>query len=72
MWEPQLQSFPESHQVVRVDLPGFGESPFDGNVVSYRGAIREALEETPALSGRRSPTRISRASSAPTSSTGSS
>jgi 3-oxoadipate enol-lactonase len=44
MWEPQLQTFPEAHQVVRVDLPGFGESPFDGNVVSYRGAIREALD----------------------------
>jgi pimeloyl-ACP methyl ester carboxylesterase len=44
MWEPQLRTFPESHQVVRVDLPGFGESPFESNVVSYRGAIREALD----------------------------
>jgi 3-oxoadipate enol-lactonase len=44
MWEPQLRTFPESHQVVRVDLPGFGESPFESSVVSYRGAIREALD----------------------------
>jgi 3-oxoadipate enol-lactonase len=44
MWEPQLRTFPESHRVVRVDLPGFGESPFETDVVSYRGAIREALD----------------------------
>jgi pimeloyl-ACP methyl ester carboxylesterase len=44
MWEPQLRTFPESHRVVRVDLPGFGESPFESSVVSYRGAIREALD----------------------------
>jgi 3-oxoadipate enol-lactonase len=44
MWEPQLRTFPESHRVVRVDLPGFGESPFEDDVVSYRGAIREALD----------------------------
>src|SRR2546423_14709221 len=44
MWAPQLRTFPESHRVVRVDLPGFGESPFEGNVVSFRGAIRDALD----------------------------
>src|SRR5437763_10907148 len=44
MWEPQLRTFPETHQVVRVDLPGFGESPFERDVVSYRGAVREALD----------------------------
>ncbi len=44
MWEPQLRTFPASHRVVRVDLPGFGESPFETDVVSYRGAIREALD----------------------------
>lgn len=44
MWEPQLRTFSESHRVVRVDLPGFGESPFEDDVVSYRGAIREALD----------------------------
>jgi 3-oxoadipate enol-lactonase len=44
MYDPQLRTFPEAHQVVRVDLPGFGESPFESNVVSYRGAIGEALD----------------------------
>ena len=44
MWGPQLRTFPETHQVVRVDLPGFGQSPFEGDVVSYRGAVREALD----------------------------
>ena len=44
MWEPQLQTFPESHRVVRVDLPGFGNSPFESDLVSYRGAIRDALD----------------------------
>ena len=45
MWEPQLGSFPESHTVVRVDLPGFGRSPIETNPVSYRGAVGEALDE---------------------------
>jgi 3-oxoadipate enol-lactonase len=44
MWEPQRQTFVDSRRVVRVDLPGFGNSPFEGNVVSYRGAIRDALD----------------------------
>src|SRR2546429_8714773 len=44
MWAPQLRTFPESHRVVRVDLPGFGESPFEDDVVSFRGAIRDALD----------------------------
>jgi 3-oxoadipate enol-lactonase len=44
MWEPQLRTFPVSHRVVRVDLPGFGNSPFESNVVSYRGAIGDALD----------------------------
>src|SRR4029453_972500 len=44
MWEPELQSFASSHTVVRVDLPGFGRSPIESNVVSYRGAISEALD----------------------------
>lgn len=44
MWEPQLRTFPETHTVVRVDLPGFGESPFEDDVVSYRGAVRDALD----------------------------
>jgi 3-oxoadipate enol-lactonase len=45
MWDPQLRTFPQSHRVVRVDLPGFGNSRFESNVVSYRGAIREALDQ---------------------------
>ena len=44
MWEPQLDSFSESHTVVRVDLPGFGHSEIETNPVSYRGAIAEALD----------------------------
>jgi pimeloyl-ACP methyl ester carboxylesterase len=44
MWEPQLRSFPPSHNVLRVDLPGFGRSPLETNPVSYRGAVREALD----------------------------
>ena len=44
MWEPQLDSFSESHTVIRVDLPGFGHSEIETNPVSYRGAIAEALD----------------------------
>lgn len=44
MWEPQLNSFAQSHTVVRVDLPGFGRSPIETNPVSYRGAVADALD----------------------------
>jgi pimeloyl-ACP methyl ester carboxylesterase len=44
MWDPQLGSFPRSHKVLRVDLPGFGRSPLETDPVSYRGAVREALD----------------------------
>ena len=44
LWEPQLRSFPQSHSVLRVDLPGFGYSPFETNPVSFRGAVREAMD----------------------------
>jgi pimeloyl-ACP methyl ester carboxylesterase len=44
MWEPQLRSFAATHTVVRVDLPGFGNSPVESNPVSYRGAVAEALD----------------------------
>ena len=44
MWEPQLRSFPESHTVVRLDLPGFGNSPIETNPISYRGSVGEALD----------------------------
>jgi 3-oxoadipate enol-lactonase len=44
LWEPQLLSFPQSHSVLRVDLPGFGNSPLESNPVSLRGAVREAMD----------------------------
>jgi 3-oxoadipate enol-lactonase len=44
LWEPQLRSFPQSHTVLRVDLPGFGNSPFETNPVSFRGAVRDAMD----------------------------
>lgn len=44
LWEPQLRSFPQSHLVLRVDLPGFGNSPFETNPVSFRGAVRDAMD----------------------------
>jgi pimeloyl-ACP methyl ester carboxylesterase len=44
MWEPQLSSFTPSHKVMRVDLPGFGNSPIESKLVSYRGAVREAMD----------------------------
>ena len=44
LWEPQLGSFPQSHTVLRVDLPGFGNSPFETNPVSFRGAVRDAMD----------------------------
>jgi 3-oxoadipate enol-lactonase len=44
LWEPQLRSFPRSHLVLRVDLPGFGKSPFETNPVSFRGAVRDAMD----------------------------
>ena len=44
MWGPQLRSFPQSHTVIRLDLPGFGRSPIETSPVSYRGAVGEALD----------------------------
>jgi 3-oxoadipate enol-lactonase len=44
LWEPQLRSFPQSHSVLRVDLPGFGNSPFETNPVSLRGPVRDAMD----------------------------
>ena len=46
MWEPQLRSFPASHKVVRVDLPGFGPSPLESSPVNFRSAVREALDSS--------------------------
>ena len=44
LWEPQLGSFPQSHTVLRVDLPGYGNSPLETNPVSLRGAVRDAMD----------------------------
>jgi 3-oxoadipate enol-lactonase len=44
MWEPQVESFSAAHKVLRADLPGFGRSPYVGKEISYRGALREALD----------------------------
>ena len=44
LWEPQLRSFPQSHSVLRVDLPGFGNSPLETNPVSFRGAVRDVMD----------------------------
>jgi pimeloyl-ACP methyl ester carboxylesterase len=44
LWEPQLDSFMRSHTVLRVDLPGFGNSPLETNPVSFRGAVRDAMD----------------------------
>lgn len=44
LWEPQLRSFPQAHSVLRVDLPGFGNSPFETNPVSFRGAVRDVMD----------------------------
>jgi pimeloyl-ACP methyl ester carboxylesterase len=44
LWGPQLRSFPQSHSVLRVDLPGFGHSAFETNRVSFRGVVRDAMD----------------------------
>jgi 3-oxoadipate enol-lactonase len=44
LWGPQLRSFPQSHSVLRVDLPGFGNSRFETNPVSFRAAVRDVME----------------------------
>ena len=44
LWEPQLDSFAQLHTVLRVDLPGFGNSPLETNPVSFRGAVRDAMD----------------------------
>ncbi len=44
LWEPQLHSFPQVHTVMRVDLPGFGNSPIETNPVSNRGSVRDAMD----------------------------
>jgi len=45
MWGPQVDSFGRTHMVMRVDLPGFGQSMIESSFVSYRRAVAEALDE---------------------------
>jgi 3-oxoadipate enol-lactonase len=44
MWEPQLGPFSVSHQVVRVDFPGFGRSPLESDEIACSAAVRAALD----------------------------
>jgi 3-oxoadipate enol-lactonase len=44
MWAPQLRSFAPEHRVIAPDLPGFGQSLFDSDVVDYRGSVRAAID----------------------------
>jgi pimeloyl-ACP methyl ester carboxylesterase len=44
MWAPQLRSFAAEHRVIAPDLPGFGQSPFDSDVIDYRASVRAALD----------------------------
>jgi 3-oxoadipate enol-lactonase len=44
MWGPQLEPFAKSHTVARLDLPGFGQSPIESNLISFRAAIAEVLD----------------------------
>jgi len=44
MWQPQLRSFSAKHRVIAPDLPGFGQSPIESDVVDYRAAVRDALD----------------------------
>jgi 3-oxoadipate enol-lactonase len=44
MWEPQLAAFGESHTVLRVDFPGFGQSWIETSPVSLPGSVEEAMD----------------------------
>lgn len=44
MWGPQLRSFTSQHRVIAPDLPGFGQTPLDSDVVDYRAFVRSALD----------------------------
>lgn len=57
-WEPILDRLAAEHDVIAVDLPGFGASPPDGTVASVEGFARrleaffaEQRVERPAVSG---------------------
>jgi 3-oxoadipate enol-lactonase len=44
MWAPQLRTFAPTHRLVAPDLPGFGQSPIESDVVDYRVSLRAALD----------------------------
>ena len=44
MWGPQLQSFTREHRVIAPDLPGFGRTPLESDIVDNRAFIRSVLD----------------------------
>jgi pimeloyl-ACP methyl ester carboxylesterase len=44
MWDPQWESFPEAHQVIRCDLRGFGRTPIPPEPYSNAGDLAELIE----------------------------
>lgn len=44
IWDPQWESFAGRYRLVRCDLRGFGESPFDGPAVCYARDVVELLD----------------------------
>lgn len=45
MWDPQWETYPPTHRVVRYDLRGFGRSPIGPGRFSHAGDLVELLEE---------------------------
>jgi 3-oxoadipate enol-lactonase len=44
MWDPQWETYPATHRVVRYDLRGFGRSPIGPGRFSHAGDLVELLE----------------------------
>jgi 3-oxoadipate enol-lactonase len=44
MWDPQWETYPMTHRVVRYDLRGFGRSPIGPGRFSHAGDLVELLE----------------------------
>jgi 3-oxoadipate enol-lactonase len=45
MWASQLASFAREHRVLAPDLPGFGTSPYESDVIDFRATIRNAMDK---------------------------
>jgi pimeloyl-ACP methyl ester carboxylesterase len=45
MWDPQWETFPRAHRVVRYDLRGYGRSPIGPGRFSYARDVLELLEQ---------------------------